>query len=95
MGCRVDPNLLEWPENDFRVFVGDLGNETNDEVLTKAFAKYPTFNKAKVVRDKKSNKTKGISLVRTVYDLHIISTNQCRANLLSEQHFAQTEPTAD
>ena len=56
---RIDPNLLEWPENDFRIFVGDLGNETNDEVLNKAFARFPTFNKAKVVRDKKTNKTKG------------------------------------
>ena len=57
--CRIDPNLLEWPENDFRIFVGDLGNETNDEVLNKAFQRFPTFNKAKVVRDKKTNKTKG------------------------------------
>lgn len=55
----IDPNLLEWPENDFRIFIGDLGNETNDEVLNKAFARFPTFNKAKVVRDKKTNKTKG------------------------------------
>ena len=23
----VDPTLLEWPENDFRIFVGNLGNE--------------------------------------------------------------------
>lgn len=62
---RIDPGLLEWPENDFRIFVGDLGNETNDEVLTKAFQKYPTFNKAKVVRDKKSNKTKGETIIST------------------------------
>ena len=78
---RVDPNLLEWPENDFRVFVGDLGNETNDEVLNKAFARFPTFNKAKVVRDKKTNKTKGTNLlkwqaesklpVQTALDLHL------------------------
>lgn len=52
--------MVEWPENDFRIFVGDLGNETNDDVLNKAFAKFPTFNKAKVVRDKKSNKTRGV-----------------------------------
>lgn len=57
--ARIDPNLVEWPENDFRIFVGDLGNETNDDVLTKAFARHPTFQKAKVVRDKKTNKTKG------------------------------------
>ena len=51
--------MLDWPENDFRIFVGDLGNEANDDVLTKAFNKYATFQKARIVRDKKSNKTKG------------------------------------
>ncbi len=25
----VDPTLLEWPENDFRIFVGNLGNEVH------------------------------------------------------------------
>ena len=54
-----DPTLLEWPENDFRIFVGDLGNEVNDDVLTKSFQKYTSFAKAKVVRDKRSNKSKG------------------------------------
>lgn len=43
-----DPTLDEWPENDFRVFVGDLGNEVNDEHLSKAFGKYASFAKAKV-----------------------------------------------
>lgn len=51
--------MLDWPENDFRIFVGDLGNEANDDVLAKAFNKYATFQKARIVRDKKSNKTKG------------------------------------
>jgi RNA recognition motif-containing protein len=54
-----DPTLTEWPQNDFRIFVGDLGNEVNDDVLTKAFQKYTSFAKAKVVRDKHSNKSKG------------------------------------
>eukprot|EP00879_Flechtneria_rotunda_P018752 GHRR01019684.1.p1 GENE.GHRR01019684.1~~GHRR01019684.1.p1 ORF type:complete len:134 (+),score=59.73 GHRR01019684.1:47-403(+) len=44
----VDPSLAEWPENDFRIFVGDLGNEVNDESLAKAFQRYPSFAKAKV-----------------------------------------------
>jgi len=44
----VDPTLAEWPENDFRIFVGDLGNEVNDEALSKAFSRYPSFAKAKV-----------------------------------------------
>lgn len=44
----VDPTLSEWPDNDFRIFVGDLGNEVNDEALSKAFSRYPSFAKAKV-----------------------------------------------
>jgi hypothetical protein len=44
----VDPTLAEWPDNDFRIFVGDLGNEVNDEALSKAFSRYPSFAKAKV-----------------------------------------------
>ena len=49
--------------DDFRVFVGDIGNEVTDEHLTRAFSKYPSFRKAKVVRDKKSNKTKGYGFI--------------------------------
>ena len=45
-----DPSLAEWPENDHRIFVGDLGNEVNDELLGKTFSKYPSFAKAKVSR---------------------------------------------
>ena len=45
--------------DDFRMFCGDLGNEVTDETLQRAFSKYPSFVKAKVVRDRRSNKTKG------------------------------------
>ena len=41
------------------MFCGDLGNEVTDETLQRAFSKYPSFVKAKVVRDRRSNKTKG------------------------------------
>eukprot|EP00899_Mesostigma_viride_P008714 jgi/Mesvir1/17844/Mv12929-RA.1 len=58
-----DPSLQEWPENDHRLFCGNLGNEVNDEVLAIAFRKYPSFQKAKVVRDKTSGKTKGYGFV--------------------------------
>lgn len=54
-----DSSLLEWDDNDFRIFVGDLGNECNDEMLYRAFSKYPSLVKVKVIRDKRSNKTKG------------------------------------
>ena len=38
-----DKTLLDWPEDDFRVFIGDLGNEVNDDVLTHAFQRYPSL----------------------------------------------------
>jgi hypothetical protein len=43
-----DPTLEDWPEDDFRIFVGDLGNDVNDDALSKVFSKYPSFVKAKV-----------------------------------------------
>ncbi|KAK6742314.1 hypothetical protein RB195_009900 [Necator americanus] len=58
-----DSSLAEWDKNDFRIFCGDLGNEVSDELLAKAFRKYPSFRKAKVVRDSRSNKSKGYGFV--------------------------------
>ena len=56
-----DPTLDEWPENDYRIFCGDLGNEVTDEILATAFRKYPTFIKARVIRDKRTGKSRGMS----------------------------------
>jgi len=58
-----DSTLDEWPENDFRIFCGNLGNEVTDDVLTKAFNHISSFAKAKVVRDKRTGKTKGFGFV--------------------------------
>ena len=58
-----DATLADWPEDDFRVFVGDLGNEVNDDVLAHAFQKYPSFQKSRVVRDGRSGKTRGYGFV--------------------------------
>ena len=58
-----DPSLKEWDLNDYRIFCGDLGNDVTDEVLQRTFGRYPSFQKAKVIRDKKSNKTKGFGFV--------------------------------
>lgn len=58
-----DPSLLEWDADDFRIFCGDLGNEVNDDILARAFSRYPSFLKAKVVRDKRTGKTKGYGFV--------------------------------
>lgn len=55
--------MAEWDPNDFRIFCGDLGNEVSDELLAKAFRKYGSFQKAKVVRDSRTNKSKGYGFV--------------------------------
>ena len=59
----VDNSLSEWPENDFRIFVGDLGNEVSSEQLSTCFSKYPSFAKAKVVKNSHDNKSKGYGFV--------------------------------
>jgi len=59
----VDPNLVEWPENDFRIFVGNLGPEVTDNMLSNAFTRYESFNKAKVVQNKLGHKSRGYGFV--------------------------------
>ena len=49
--------------DDFRIFVGDIGNDVNDDTLTRAFSKYPSFLKAKVIRERQTKKTKGYGFV--------------------------------
>ena len=43
-----DDSLNEWPEGDFRIFVGDLAKEVTTEHLAKHFQHYKSFAKAKV-----------------------------------------------
>ena len=60
----VDPTLAEWPEGDFRLYVTDLGPEATDEMLAALFRRWPSFARARVVRDKhKPDKTKGYGFV--------------------------------
>jgi len=58
-----DQTLLEWDPAHFRLFVGDLAGEVTDETLFKAFSRYPTLVKARVVRDKKTGKSRGYGFV--------------------------------
>merc|ERR1719439_177749 len=59
----ADKTLDDWPKDDFRLFAGDLGNEVTDDLLANAFRKYSSFQKAKVIRDKRTGKTKGYGFV--------------------------------
>lgn len=58
-----DPTLADWPANDFRIFCGDLGNEVTDELLSNAFRHLHSFQKAKVIRDSRTGKTRGFGFV--------------------------------
>lgn len=58
-----DATLADWPENDYRLFCGNLGNEVSDEILASAFRKYPSFARSRVIRDKRTMKTKGYGFV--------------------------------
>lgn len=49
--------------DDFRIFCGDLGNEVSDDTLIRAFSRYPSFRKAKVIVDKRTGKSRGYGFV--------------------------------
>lgn len=44
-----DPAMSDWPEDDYRVFVGNLGPEVTDGDLNRAFSKYKTLQRSRVV----------------------------------------------
>ncbi|PYH90408.1 RNA-binding domain-containing protein [Aspergillus ellipticus CBS 707.79] len=58
-----DSTLLEWDPAHFRLFVGNLAGEVTDDSLLKAFAKYSSVQKARVIRDKRTQKSKGYGFV--------------------------------
>ena len=58
-----DKSLLEWDPNHPRLFVGNLAGEVTDDSLFKAFSRYPSLVKARVVRDKRTTKSKGFGFV--------------------------------
>lgn len=57
-----DDTLLEWDPTQFRIMVGNLAGEVTDDSLFKAFAPYGP-SKARVVRDKRTTKSKGFGFV--------------------------------
>ncbi|KAL2810854.1 hypothetical protein BJX63DRAFT_401078 [Aspergillus granulosus] len=58
-----DSTLLEWDPAHFRLFVGNLAGEVTDDSLLKAFSKYTSIQKARVIRDKRTQKSKGYGFV--------------------------------
>lgn len=58
-----DDSLLEWDPAHLRLFVGNLAGETTDDALLKAFSRWSSVQKARVVRDKRTSKSKGYGFV--------------------------------
>lgn len=59
----TDDSLLEWDPSHLRLFVGNLAGETTDESLFKAFSRWKSLQKARVIRDKVTSKSKGFGFV--------------------------------
>ncbi|KAM0212231.1 hypothetical protein ACHAQI_004971 [Fusarium lateritium] len=59
----TDDSLLEWDPSHLRLFVGNLAGETTDDALLKAFSRWQSVQKARVIRDKRTSKSKGYGFV--------------------------------
>jgi len=58
-----DTSMADWDPADFRIFVGDLGPDATDTMLQQAFSRYKSLKKVRIVRDRRSNKSKGYGFV--------------------------------
>ena len=58
-----DPTLTQWPENDFRLFVGNLAKDLKQHHLEEAFSKYPSFAMARIPTNKTDGKSRGYGFV--------------------------------
>jgi len=59
----TDESLLEWDPSHQRIFVGNLGGETTSHSLLAAFSRWPSVQKARVIRHKATRKSKGYGFV--------------------------------
>jgi hypothetical protein len=59
----TDDTLTEWDPSHLRLFVGNLAGETTDDSLLKAFSRWGSVQKARVIRDKRTSKSKGYGFV--------------------------------
>ena len=59
-----DPSLTQFPQNDYRLFVGNLAKDITDAKLAEVFqSKYPSFAMAKVIFSNQDGKSKGYGFV--------------------------------
>mmetsp|Transcript_21945 Transcript_21945/g.30846 ORF Transcript_21945/g.30846 Transcript_21945/m.30846 type:complete len:311 (+) Transcript_21945:117-1049(+) len=59
-----DETLTAFPENDFRLFVGNLAKDITDAKLAESFSsKYPSFAMARICYDKANGTSRGFGFV--------------------------------
>eukprot|EP00566_Odontella_aurita_P019314 CAMPEP_0113533802 /NCGR_PEP_ID=MMETSP0015_2-20120614/4810_1 /TAXON_ID=2838 /ORGANISM="Odontella" /LENGTH=306 /DNA_ID=CAMNT_0000432901 /DNA_START=77 /DNA_END=994 /DNA_ORIENTATION=+ /assembly_acc=CAM_ASM_000160 len=59
-----DRSLAEFPENDFRLFVGNLAKDIREDQLADAFrSRYPSFAMSRICRNKDDGKSRGYGFV--------------------------------
>lgn len=60
----TDNTLADFPENDYRLFVGNLPKDINDAKLVETFSsKYASFAMARIIYDKTNQTSKGYGFV--------------------------------
>ena len=59
----TDDSLLEWDPSHLRLFVGNLAGEVTDDSLFKAFSRWKSVQKARVIREKRTSKSKNFGFV--------------------------------
>ena len=60
---QSNTNTKEDTSNHFHIFVGDLSNEVNDEVLLQAFSAFGSVSEARVMWDMKTGRSRGYGFV--------------------------------
>lgn len=59
-----DPTLIQWPKDDFRLFIGNLAKDVHTTQLEEVFRnKYASFAMGRVIYNKADNKSKGYGFV--------------------------------
>eukprot|EP01028_Stygiella_incarcerata_P006977 TRINITY_DN2843_c0_g1_i1.p1 TRINITY_DN2843_c0_g1~~TRINITY_DN2843_c0_g1_i1.p1 ORF type:complete len:327 (-),score=94.61 TRINITY_DN2843_c0_g1_i1:1109-1981(-) len=58
-----DEKLLDFPENDFRIFAGNLGKDCTDSLLEASFSRFKGFHMARIVSDPKTRRNKGYGFI--------------------------------
>lgn len=60
---QSNSNNKEDTSNHFHIFVGDLSNEVNDDILLKAFSVFGSVSEARVMWDMKTGRSRGYGFV--------------------------------